>query len=326
MPPRAIWTGSIQFGLVNVPIRMYSAIDEHRLHFNLLHEPDDGRIGYQKICKKEDRPVPSDEIVKAFQIETGEYVTMTDEDFEAASARVENYRTVEVRDFVPYDEIDPIYFERTYYLGPQDGAERVYALLVKAMEDAQLAAITKFVLRDRQHLGCLRVRDGLLTLERMYFADEVRPVDELRPGAAEVSEQELELARRLIDGYSGPFRPEKYEDTYHDTLCEIVKAKARGEDVRRPEPEQPEGPPDLMEALRRSLETVRGGAGESGSGRAGRNGDGRLEDLTREELYELAKRADVAGRSRMDKDELIAALQGSGSAAGGTSARAASGT
>src|ERR687894_3174179 len=148
--PRAIWTGSISFGLVNVPVRMYSAIDEQDLHFNFVHEPDGSRIGYQKICKEEGKPVADDEIVKAFEYEKGEYVYMTDEDFDAAEA--EGFKTIDIRDFVPYDEIDPIYFEKTYFLGPAEGAEKVYSLLLRAMEDANLAAIAKYVMRDKQHL------------------------------------------------------------------------------------------------------------------------------------------------------------------------------
>ena len=184
--PRAIWTGSISFGLVNVPVRMYSAIEENDLHFNYVHEPDGSRIGYQKFCKEEERPVPDEEIVKAFEIEKGEWVYMTDEDFEAAAP--ETHRTIDIRDFVPYGDIDPIYFERTYFLGPQENGEKIYALLVRAMEDSGLAAIAKYVMRDKQHLGCLRVRDGVITLEKMFFADEIRPVDEIKPARVKVDE------------------------------------------------------------------------------------------------------------------------------------------
>jgi DNA end-binding protein Ku len=128
--PRAIWSGTISFGLVNIPVRMYSAIEEHKLHFHWLHQKDDSPIGYQKICKREDKPVPDDEVVKAFEFKKGEFVYMDDEDFEAA--KVEGYKTIDIGDFVPYAEIDPIYFARTYYLGPQDGGEKVYSLFVRA--------------------------------------------------------------------------------------------------------------------------------------------------------------------------------------------------
>ena len=158
---------------------MYSAIEDSDLRFNLVHEPDGGRIGYQKICKTEDKPVPDDEVVKAFEVTKGEFVVLDDGDFVAA--RTEGVKTIEISDFVPYEEIDPIYFERTYYLGPQDGGEKVYALLRKAMESTGLAAVGKYVMRDRQHLGCLRVREGVITLEKMFFHDEIRPSRTSRP-------------------------------------------------------------------------------------------------------------------------------------------------
>jgi DNA end-binding protein Ku len=313
--PRAIWSGAISFGLVNVPVRMYSAIDEHDLHFHYLHVKDDSRIGYEKICKKEGKPVADDEIVKAFEYEKGEYVYMTDEDFEAA--QVENFKTIDIRDFAPYEEIDPIYFERTYYLGPAEGADKVYRLLAKAMEDSGLAAIAKYVFHDRQYLGCLRVLQGVITLVRMRFADEIRPVDEIAPSGGRVGKRELEMAAKLVDSFAGEFEPEKYRDTYRDTLCEIIEAKRKGKEVHVAEREEPEETPDILSALRASLEEAKGGRGRAGSrrrnggqrARGDRNGDG-LAKLSRDELYERAKRADVPGRSEMTKEQLIDALQG----------------
>lgn len=253
--PRSLWTGAISFGLVNVPVRMYSAIEEHDLHFNLIHEPDGGRIGYQKICKNEDKPVPDDEIVKGFEFEQGEFVVLSDEDFEAA--KTEGVKTIEISDFVPYEEIDPIYFERTYYLGPQTGGEKVYSLLRAAMERTELAAVAKFVMRDRQHLGCLRVRDGVLTLERMFFHDEIRPVDDIAPKNVKVAKGELEMATALIEQFTGTFKPEQYEDTYRDALCAVIKAKRKGRTIEAPEPERKEQPTDLLAALRASVEAAR---------------------------------------------------------------------
>lgn len=298
--PRAIWTGTISFGLVNVPVRMYSAIAEHRLHFHYVHEPDSGRIGYRKICKAEDEPVPDDEIVKAFEYRKGELVVMRDEDFEAARDE-ESGRAIDIRDFVPYDEIDPIYFERTYYLGPGEGSEKVYALLVAALERSGLAGIAKFVMRDRQNLACLRVRDGVLTLEWMHFADEVRPSDEVAPKRAKPDKRELDMAMELIGRLAGSFDPERYRDTYRDSLCEIIEAKRKGEEVRRPPAEEPEEAPDLLSALRASIEAAQ-------SRRDG-GGDGRLERLSKEELYELAREANIPGRSDMSKRELLDALR-----------------
>jgi DNA end-binding protein Ku len=306
--PRAIWTGSIGFGLVNVPVRMYSAVEEHDLHFHYVHAPDGSRIAYQKVCRAEDRPVAEEEIVKAFEFEKGEYVYMTDEDFEAAEA--EGGKTIDIRAFVPYEEIDPIYFERTYYLGPGQDGEKVYTLLRKAMERSDLAAVAKFVMRDRQHLGCLRVREGVIMLERMHFADEIRTTEEIAPKEAKVEKQELDMAAQLIEQYTGSFEPEKFRDTYRDALCEIINAKRKGEVVRAPQVEEAEAPTDLMAALRASVEAMqRRRAGGRAPERARGEGNGELESLSKEELYELAKQADIPGRADMSKQELVEALK-----------------
>jgi DNA end-binding protein Ku len=307
--PRAIWSGSISFGLVNVPVRMYSAVSEHKLHFNYVHVKDGSRIGYEKVCKSEDKPVPDEEIAKAFEWD-GEYVVMSDEDFEAAQAR-EDAKTIDIKDFVDYDQIDPIYFASTYMLGPQEGAEKVYALLTRAMERSGLAAIAKYVMRDKQNLGCLRVRDGLITLERMYFADEIRPLDEIRPEkTAAVDKRELEMALDLVDRLRNDFQPERYHDTYRDTLCEIIKRKREGGTITAPELEKPAEAPDLMAALQASIERSGGGRNGGANGAGDRDA---LDRLSKDELYERAKAEDVLGRSEMSKEELVAALSGDGS-------------
>ena len=256
MAPRALWTGSINFGLVNVPVRLYSAVHEHKLHFNLVHEKDEGAIGYQKICKLEDKPVDDDEIVKAFEYTKGRLVHLTDEDF--AAVEVEGRHTIDLEDFVPYDDIDPTYFAHTYLAGPHDGAEKTYALLVRAMEKSGLAGIGKFVMRNRQYVGCLRVRDRTLILEQLHFADEVKPPSGIVPSRfPSVSKRELDLALSLIDGFSAAWEPRKYKDTYTSALRKVVNAKLKGKDIHRAaEPEREEAP-DIMEALRLSVEDVR---------------------------------------------------------------------
>jgi DNA end-binding protein Ku len=251
--PRSIWSGTISFGLVSVPVKMFTAVSEHKLHFNLLHRKDESPIGYEKVCKKEDKPVPEDEIVKAYEIEKGEFVYLEDEDFEAA--RADRGHAFEIEQFVPIDEIDPIYFEHSYYLAPQDGGEKVYTLLVRAMEDAGLAAVGTFVMRDREYLGCLRISDGVITLERMYFADEIRPAKELKPDRARVSKEELDMAASLIARFTGSFDPKKYKDTYTDRLLDVIKRKRKGEKIHVAAEVEAEETPDLMEALRASLES-----------------------------------------------------------------------
>jgi len=303
--PRAIWSGSISFGLVNVPVRMYSAISEHKLHFHLIHEPDQSPIGYQKICKLEDKRVSDEEIVKGFEFEPGEYVFLDDDDFEAA--RTEGYKTIEITDFVPYEQVDPIFFARTYYLGPEGGAEKVYMLLLRALEDSGLTGISRFVMRDRQYLGALRPRDGLIALEQMYFDDEVRKADDVKPAKARVNNEELAMAEQLIDNFAGDFDPSKYKDTYRDKLCEIIRAKRAGKEVHHA-PEVDEGaPPDLLEALRASIEAAGGRRSRSRARRDGSSGD--LAGLSKAELDERARKANIRGRSKMSKDELIEALR-----------------
>ena len=261
--PRAIWSGSIAFGLVNAPVKMYSAIDEHNLELHLVHKKDGSRIGYEKVCKKEGKEVPADEIVKAYELDDGELVYLEDEDFAAAEEK--GYRTIEVLDFVPQEQIDPIAYRRSYYLGPADGAEKVYALLVRAMEDSGLAAIARYVFHEKQQLGTLRIRDGVITLENMLFADEIRPSKGIAPKRVRVDKKELEMARTLIDRFTSDFDHSKYDDEYQKRLRAIVRKKHRGEDVHAKAPEEEEeAAPDLMEALRASVDSAK----KRGNGRS----------------------------------------------------------
>ena len=275
--PRAIWTGTIAFGLVSVPVRMYSAIEEHDLHFNLLHEPDGSRIGYRKVCKKEDREVPDDEIVKAFEIQDGKFVPLTDEDFETVQAELGGH-VLEILDFVPYAKIDPIYFERTYYFGAQDGAEKVYSLLREAMERSELAAVGRYVLRDRLHLGVLRVREGTLTLERLFFADEIRPVKGIAPRKRKIDRRELEMAEALIAQFQGDWDPKRYRDDYRDRLMKVIRAKQKGETVEPPEPPAEEEAPDLLAALRASVDAAKRDGRRRSSTKRPRRGSSRNRD------------------------------------------------
>jgi DNA end-binding protein Ku len=258
--PRAIWKGSISFGLVNVPVSMYAAISEQDLHFHMIHERDESPIGYQKVCKKEGKPVPDDEIVRAYELDDGSMVVLDEQDFEAAKA--EGYHAITVLDFVAYQEIDPIYFERTFYLGPQDeeASAHVYTLLVKAMEDAGLAAICSYIFHNREQLGCMRVRDGALVLEKMYFANEIRDPKDARPSKRpKLNAGELKMARQLIDAMTSRFDPDQYTDSYRAALLKVIRKKAKGQTIEPPKPEEREELPDLMAALQESLKSSGGG-------------------------------------------------------------------
>jgi DNA end-binding protein Ku len=281
---------------------MYPAIDEHDLELHLVHVQDGSRIGYQKICKEEGEPVPDDEIAKGYVV-NGDLVLLEPEDFETAES--EGYKTIEILAFVPHGEIDPIAFERSYYLGPQQGSEKVYALLVEAMERAALTGVVRYVFHDRERLGAVRVRDGSLVVARMYFADEIRPLDGIVPERRpEVDERELEMALELIERFSGEFDPTAYEDRYRERLLEIVERKRRGGEVEEAKPEEPETTPDLLAALQESL-------ARHARARPRSNGRGKdsLAALTVDELTERARKHGVPGRSKMTKRQLLAAVE-----------------
>ena len=232
----------------------------------------------------------------------GEYVHVTDEDLEAAAG--ESYRSIDIQDFVDVHEVDPSYFERSSYLGPASGGEKTYALLVRAMEDSGLVGIATYVIRDKQQLGCLRIRDGLIVLEKMFFADEIRPVDEIVPRKARVGKQELAMALDLIDRFRGAFEPEKYEDTYRTALLRVIGRKRKGKDVYVEPQTERERPTDLLEALRASVE-LHSRNGKRGS----RPPNGSLAELSKTELGKRARKAGIKGRSTMTKDELVAVLE-----------------
>jgi len=252
--PRALWSGAISFGLVNVPVRMYPAISERSLHFHLVHEKDSSRIRYAKLCAKEEKPVPDDEIVRGYEYADGKYVYLTDEDF--AAAEVEGYKLIEIRDFVPYTQIDPIAFERTYFLGPEEGSETVYRLLQKAMADSELAAIATYVFHQQERLGCLRVRGDLIVLERMYFADEIRQDDDIAPKGGRVPKEQLAMAADLIDRFTGDFDHDKYHDRHRARLERVIDRKRKGKETHVAPPEEPGAPADLMAALQASLDAA----------------------------------------------------------------------
>jgi DNA end-binding protein Ku len=316
---RAIWSGSIGFGLVSIPVRLYTATKKRDVRFHELQGGTGQRIRHKRVAEETDAEVEYEDVVKGFEVDKDEYVIVTPEELEAA--KPEATHTIEIRDFVALSEIDPIHFEKSYYVGPQEGtgAERPYALLLRAMQERGKVGIGSFVMREKEHLAAIRPMDGALVLETMFFPDEVRGIDEIEnlPKDVDVDARQLRMALELIDSLSSPWEPERYRDTYRKRVLELIERKAEGRTIVTQEPAKPGKIGDLMEALRASVEAAKqdrkAGTKASAQGRSGRKPVGRRKDdlaqLSREELYERAQRLGIPGRSGMNKDELIAALQ-----------------
>jgi DNA end-binding protein Ku len=247
--PRSIWSGSISFGLVSVPVRMFTATQSKELRFHFLDRRDMSPIGYDKVSKETGKHVDPDQVIRGFEVEKGRFVELSDEDVDRLD--VELTHSIDICDFVSIDEIDPLFFRKGYYLLPADGAEKPYSLLVKALEQTGRVAVAKVVIRDKQHLACVRPAGKTLVLETMYSADEVRQPEQAP--APRVSEAEVEMAKTLIENLAVGWDPGKYRDRYRTELLDLLSKKAEGEPL--PEPQQAEGGEvvDLMEALRQSV-------------------------------------------------------------------------
>ncbi|MFL5958941.1 MAG: Ku protein [Gaiellaceae bacterium] len=262
MAPRPIWSGTISFGLVSIPVRLLTATSSRELRFHFVDRRDLEPIGYDKVRKDTGEHVDPENVVRAFELEKGRFVPIEPEDLDRLD--VELTHSVDICDFVSLDEIDPIYFRQAYYLVPQEGGEKPYRLLVQALDDTARVGIAKVVIRNKQHLACLRPWEGLLVLETMYYADEVRkPAEVAGDAVAEdgaLRKAELEMARSLVENLSAEFDPKRYDDTYRSELLELIRSKAEGTPL--PEPREEEAPVvDLMQALRESVErTQRSGA------------------------------------------------------------------
>ncbi len=259
---RAIWSGSISFGLLNVPVRLYSAVARRNIALREIRESDSARIKHRRVAEGTDEEVPYENIVKAYEITPGRYVALSKD--EMAALAPEKSRAVEVQDFVDIEEIDPMYFDSPYYLGPAEGAEKAYSLLAAAMEKSGKAAIARFVFRNKEHLAAIRAGNGVLTLTTMRFADEVVPASELDDALPQkqgkVAKKEQEMAEALIDSLSTDFDPAAYRDEYREQLLGLIESKAEGKEIVAPETEEPEPTkaPDLMAALEESIAAAKG--------------------------------------------------------------------
>ncbi len=258
---RAIWSGSISFGLLNVPVKLYSAVARRGISLREIRESDGARIRHRRVAEGTDEEVPYEKIVKAFEISKDRYIPLAKPELEALAPQ--KSRAIEVQDFVDLDEIDPIYFDSPYYLGPADGAERAYSLLARAMKGSGKVAIARFVFRNKEHLAAIRPAEGVLTLTTMRFADEVVPpaeLDDVLPTEApKVPKRELEMAEQLIDSLTSKFDPGAYRDEYREQLLAMIERKAAGEEIVAAPAEEPAETkaPDLMAALEQSIAAVK---------------------------------------------------------------------
>ncbi len=259
---RAIWTGSISFGLLNVPVKLYSAVSARSISFRELRQGDNSRVRHRKVAEADGEEVPYEEIVKGYEVAPEQYVVLSKAELENLAPK--KTKAIQIEDFVDLDEIDPIYFDRPYYLGPQPGAERAYALLVEAMSTQRKVAIARFVMRNRESLAAIRATGKVLTLATMRFADEVVPPEQLEGLLGETedvepNEREVEMAKALIDSLAADFEPAAYKDEYREELLALIERKARGEDLVAVDAEAPKPTkaPDLMAALEESLAAVK---------------------------------------------------------------------
>ena len=254
MAARPIWSGTISFGLVSIPVRMFTATNSKELRFHYVDRHDLEPIGYDKVRKDTGEHVDADDVVRAFELEKGRFVPIEPEDLDRLD--VELTHSIDICDFVSLGEIDPIYFRQAYYLVPQEGGEKPYRLLVDALDETGRVGVAKVVIRNKQHLACLRSWDHVLVLVTMYYADEVRRpaeiAEEMVAGDG-LREAEVEMAKSLVENLSTEFDPERYDDTYRSELLELIRSKAEG--VPLPDPGGEEAPViDLMQALRESVE------------------------------------------------------------------------
>ncbi|HWB68067.1 MAG TPA: Ku protein [Mycobacteriales bacterium] len=262
---RSIWKGSVSFGLVTIPVRLYSATEEKDVSFHQVHRTDGGRIRYRRVCSIDGEEVQYNDIAKGYQLPDGEIVILTDDDF--ADLPLATAHTIEVLQFVPLEQVDPMYFARSYYLAPEAAGTKPYVLLREALEQSGRIALVKVALRQRESLAALRVRDGVFVLEMMLWPDEIRtPEFDFLDEDIKVRSQELSMATSLIETLAGDFAPEEFTDNYREALEALIEAKVEGREVVTPEQPADEGGKvvDLMSALRASVEAARERRGESG--------------------------------------------------------------
>ncbi len=261
--PRPLWKGAISFGMVSIPVRLYAATEEKDVRFNLLHAKDRARIKQQRFCPEDEEVIPWDDVVRGYEIAPNQYVVIDDEDFE--NVPVTTTHAIEITQFVSLEEIDPVYYQKTYFLEPEEVGLKPFALLMRVLKETDRVAVAKVTLRQKEQLCTLRVYQNTIALETMFYGDEVRSSLELQAPGEEiaVTDRELTMAKSLVDMLAGEFDPTSYKDGYREALMEIIRKKAEGEVIATPQPAVARVT-DLMEALRASVEEARRRKGAAG--------------------------------------------------------------
>jgi DNA end-binding protein Ku len=299
--PRAIWSGAISFGLVNIPIKLYNAVSRKSVSFNQLDSRTGARIRYQKVSAADGEEVPSEAIVKGYELSSGQYVTVGDD--ELAALDPEASRTVDIEQFVDLAEIDPVLYDSAYYVAPDKATAKPYALLVRAMEESGKVAIARFVMRSKQYLCAVRPKDGVLVLSTMVYADEVNDPAEIGEIAGledmEVADKELAMARQLVESLSDGFEPERFEDTYRNRVLELIERKAAGDDevVAPPTPVSDDKVVDLMAALEASVAEAKAARKRHPTALADEEADGEEPAPTRAKKATKARKAAKATKA-----------------------------
>jgi DNA end-binding protein Ku len=247
----SVWKGHLTFGLVSFPVRLFSAARGETVSFNLLHKEDNSRIKQVVYCQAEDKPVPRSELVKGYEYEKDQYVVVEDEEIKKVAPKTA--KIMEILEFVKSDEVDPIYLESSYYMAPDEGGEKPYALLFEALRQTKYYGVAKIAMHNREHIVILRPGDKGVLLHTMYYTDEIRSVEEFRTDTSQVKEKELNLAKMLIESLIAEFEPEKYTDTYRENLHKLIQAKLEGNKVVATPTPHIAPVIDIMEALKRSL-------------------------------------------------------------------------
>ena len=313
--PRPIWSGSLSFGLVNVPVKLMSATRDLGVHFNQLHENDMSRIEVRRVCSAEGEEVPWEDVARGYELESGELIMLTDEELEAADPK--KTRTIDIEAFVDLEDIDPVFYDHPYYLVPDsnEAAVRAYHLLRTVMERSGQVAIARFVLRTKEYLVAVRTRGEAITLTTMLFHDEVRSAEDVGiDEPAKPKKAQVDQAVTLVKSLQRDFDPVNYDDEHRKRLLALIDKKRKGEEIELPaEPETPKAVPDLMAALEASIQRMKQGGREALAADAAvdQSDAAALKRLPKKDLLARAKEADIEGRSQMSKDELVEALTSS---------------